>query len=208
MTSGNFILDHSSKEHLERLIEDLESRDEVPNVGAHLIENRDFDPATVSLIWGRYNVRPDYVGPVTWDTCTDPNLNVFELEHGVYITAYDGIREAYVKSHVIINTHSGLSRQDDPSSYALEIEYMIDFNCFVEPFYSGLNDALDRGASLINDHWIAGEDVTVNCAMGMERSVLLVARWLTKYQGVGENQAFEFLSEKRPIAIDRREWII
>ena len=99
---GNFILDHSSKVHLDRLIEDLESRDEVPDVGAHLIANRDFDPATVSLIMGMYDVKPDYVGPVTYWLPGEPDLNVFELKHGVYITAYDGIREAWKKGHFMI----------------------------------------------------------------------------------------------------------
>lgn len=204
---GNFILDHSSKVHLDRLIEDLESRDEVPDVGAHLIENRDFDPATVSLIMGMYDVKPDYAGPVTYWLPGEPDLNVFELKHGVYITAYDGIREAWKKGHFIINTHRGLIL-DTESQNAIEMINRMDAFVLIDPFDSGLEDTLNYGAKVINDRFKAGEDVTVNCAMGMERSVLLVARWLRDYQGHSEDLAFEFIRQQRPIAMDRREWII
>tara|TARA_B100000949_G_C14287061_1_gene454831 strand:- start:4884 stop:5483 length:600 start_codon:yes stop_codon:yes gene_type:complete len=198
---SNFILEQSSKEHFEGIVKDLESRDAVPLVGAHLIDNRDFEPSTVSLIMGMYDVKPDYVGPVTYWLGEGPNLDIFELKHGVYITAYDGVKEAWKRGHFIINTHTGLAS-------VMYLENMTDANCLIEPFDSDLNRALDFGARIINDRFKAGEDVTVNCAMGMERSVLLVGRWLRDYQGYDEEQWYEFVQSKRPIAVDRREWIV
>ena len=43
--------------------------------------------------------------------------------------------------------------------------------------------------------------------MGMERSVLAVAWWLHSYKNMSLDEAYELIRQKRPVALDRREWI-
>jgi len=52
-----------------------------------------------------------------------------------------------------------------------------------------------------------GPKVVVHCHMGMERSVLAVAWWLHSYKNMSLDEAYGLISQKRPIALDRREWI-
>ena len=52
-----------------------------------------------------------------------------------------------------------------------------------------------------------GRKVVVHCHMGMERSVLAVAWWLQSYKNMSLDEAYGLIKEKRPIALDRREWI-
>ena len=52
-----------------------------------------------------------------------------------------------------------------------------------------------------------GRKVVVHCHMGMERSVLAVAWWLHSYKNMSLDEAYGLIRQKRPIALDRREWI-
>ena len=52
-----------------------------------------------------------------------------------------------------------------------------------------------------------GRKVVVHCHMGMERSVLAVAWWLHSYKNMSLDEAYEVIRQKRPVALDRREWI-
>ena len=52
-----------------------------------------------------------------------------------------------------------------------------------------------------------GRKVVVHCHMGMERSVLAVAWWLHSYKNMSLDEAYELIRQKRPVALDRREWI-
>ena len=52
-----------------------------------------------------------------------------------------------------------------------------------------------------------GRKVVVHCHMGMERSVLAVVWWLHSYKNMSLDDAYGLISQKRPIALDRREWI-
>ena len=52
-----------------------------------------------------------------------------------------------------------------------------------------------------------GRKVVVHCHMGMERSVLDVAWWLHSYKNKSLDEAYGLIRQKRPIALDRREWI-
>ena len=49
--------------------------------------------------------------------------------------------------------------------------------------------------------------VVVHCHMGMERSVLAVAWWLHSHKNMYLDEAYGLIRQKRPIALDRREWI-
>ena len=53
-----------------------------------------------------------------------------------------------------------------------------------------------------------GQKVVVNCSMGMERSVLATVWYLVRNNGMGLDDAYSFVRSVRPIATDRRDWII
>ncbi len=68
---------------------------------------------------------------------------------------------------------------------------------------------LDKIARLMN--WVlsqTGRSVVVHCAMGMERSVLAVVWYLYNYQDMTIDEAYDVVGRKRPIAADRREWVM
>ena len=54
----------------------------------------------------------------------------------------------------------------------------------------------------------SGKKVVVHCSMGMERSVLATVWYLTRTQGLNLDNAYGLVRSIRPIATDRREWII
>ena len=53
-----------------------------------------------------------------------------------------------------------------------------------------------------------GQKVVVNCSMGMERSVLSTVWYLVRNKSMSLDNAYDFVRSVRPIATDRREWII
>ena len=68
---------------------------------------------------------------------------------------------------------------------------------------------LDRIAELID--WVvskADQSVVVHCAMGIERSVLAVAWYLHKYQDMSLDEAYDAVGKVRPIAADRKYWVV
>ena len=52
------------------------------------------------------------------------------------------------------------------------------------------------------------QKVVVHCSMGMERSVLATVWYLVRHKGMDLDNAYSFVRSVRPIATDRREWII
>ena len=52
------------------------------------------------------------------------------------------------------------------------------------------------------------QKVVVNCSMGMERSVLAAVWYLVRNKGMSLDNAYSFVRSVRPIATDRREWLI
>ncbi|MCL0054049.1 dual specificity protein phosphatase family protein [Dehalococcoidia bacterium] len=73
----------------------------------------------------------------------------------------------------------------------------------------GTIKTLDKISRLIN--WVLCEtekSVVVHCAMGMERSVLAVVWYLYNYQDMTIDEAYDVVGWKRPIAADRREWVM
>ena len=52
------------------------------------------------------------------------------------------------------------------------------------------------------------QKVVVNCSMGMERSVLATVWYLVRNKGMSLDNAYSFVRSVRPIATDRREWLI
>lgn len=111
------------------------------------------------------------------------------------ITAVDGVDEAKQYGCFVINV-------------AGEIDNNADIKLPIEPRSGTVRECLDeitqniRGA--IEEQ---GREVVVHCAMGMERSVLAVVWYLHVEVGMTLDEAYDMVSEARPIAVDRRHWI-
>ena len=52
------------------------------------------------------------------------------------------------------------------------------------------------------------QKVVVHCSMGMERSVLATVWYLLRNKGMSLDNAYNFVRSVRPIATDRRTWLI
>lgn len=60
-------------------------------------------------------------------------------------------------------------------------------------------EIIDEGVAFIHKHIDAGNTVLVHCAKGRGRSVVLVAAYLMRYEGMSFDKARQLLSEKRPL---------
>ncbi|MEC7906176.1 MAG: dual specificity protein phosphatase [Verrucomicrobiota bacterium] len=111
------------------------------------------------------------------------------------ITAVDGVDEAKRCGCFVINV-------------AGEIDNNADIKLPIEPRSGTVRECLDeiarnmRGA--IEEQ---RREVVVHCAMGMERSILAVVWYLHTEAGMTLDEAYDMVSEARPIAVDRRHWI-
>jgi hypothetical protein len=115
-------------------------------------------------------------------------------EH-IGITAVDGVDEAISYGSFVINV-------------AGEIDNDADLKLPIEPRSGTVRERLDEiSESMRHEIDEQGRDVVVHCAMGMERSVLSVMWYLHKELGMTLDEAYETISEARPIAVDRRHWI-
>jgi len=73
------------------------------------------------------------------------------------------------------------------------------------------NTVLSTLESIVNTMEMAmatEQKVVVHCSMGMERSVLATVWYLVRNKGMDLDNAYSFVRSVRPIATDRREWII
>ena len=73
------------------------------------------------------------------------------------------------------------------------------------------NTVLQTLESIVNAMEMAmatDQKVVVNCSMGMERSVLATVWYLVRNKGMSLDNAYSFVRSVRPIATDRREWLI
>jgi predicted protein tyrosine phosphatase len=66
---------------------------------------------------------------------------------------------------------------------------------------------LNTVLEIIDYYLNKGERVLVHCAMGSERSPLVVAKYLEKYKGMSLDDAYALLKAKRPQVADRRIWL-
>jgi len=77
--------------------------------------------------------------------------------------------------------------------------------------FHGENTVLPTLEKIVNTMTMAmdtGQKVVVNCSMGMERSVLATVWYLVRNKGMNLDNAYGFVRSVRPIATDRREWLI
>ena len=141
-----------------------------------------------------YSDDPDYEPWLEAAAMFEPST-ISEIVDGLYITARDGVNAAVIEGHFIIN----VTQQGELKTY-------FDAQISIYP-----NDAtnlvrLDALVTLISGLADSGHHGTVNCSMGMERSVLVVAYYLHKCHGMTLDEAYATIIDRRPIAVDRREW--
>ena len=112
------------------------------------------------------------------------------------ITARDGVQGALDDGHFVINV-------------ADEIINEANVKIAVEPGSGQVLDCLNGISQVIHEVLEQGDKkVVVHCAMGMERSVLAVVWYLNQFEGLSIDDAYDLVRAGRPIALDRRDWIL
>lgn len=112
------------------------------------------------------------------------------------ITDFEGSTEAIIKGHVVFNVARELHTL---SSAHIQADLTPG---------SGISQQLDKLSKEIHEILSnTKKRVVVHCAMGMERSPLLVVWYLHKYRNLSISAAYKKVMKKRPIVLDRRHWI-
>lgn len=70
-----------------------------------------------------------------------------------------------------------------------------------------LRQQLDLVAREIEERMKVRKRTLVHCLGGIERSPLATVWWLHKYRGMSLNDAYNFVKTKRPIVMNRLEWL-
>jgi len=167
-----------STEILYALIHDLS---EDSKIFQQLRDVKEFDPKTLSLV-SNNNV---------WEAYQDCS-RVGE----VYLTAFDGVKEANEKGMFIINT---------AGEFEGKLNADLEFDIQPHSMISML--MIDKAVGEIDQRVRDGINVSVNCRMDMERSALVIAKYLEDIHGMTMDQAYFHLMSIRPIVLDRRSWI-
>ena len=141
-----------------------------------------------------YSDDPDYEPWLEAAAMFEPST-ISEIVDGLYITARDGVNAAVIEGHFIIN----VTQQGELKTY-------YDAQVSIYPNDRTNIVRLDALVTLISGLIDSGHHVTVHCSMGMERSVLVVAYYLHKCHGMTLDEAYATIIDRRPIAVDRREW--
>jgi hypothetical protein len=158
-------LEKSSKEYFQEIVETVKEGNSKTKKFDHLVLFEGYDPREVTQV-------------------TD----------NVHITAHDGVMDAVMKLHYVINVTE-------------DLESIANLQIGIRAYEKDIQDDLDLIALAIHQKVKRGWSVTVHCAMGMERSCLAVAWYLGKYGGLMLDEAYELIRERRPIAVDRREYL-
>ena len=119
------------------------------------------------------------------------------------VTGREGAENAIQQGHFTINV-------------AGELDFGTTVNMPIEPNNATWgtkrnNSVLQTLESIVNTMEMAmatDQKVVVNCAMGMERSVLATVWYLVRNKGMGLDNAYNFVRSVRPIATDRRAWLV
>jgi len=119
------------------------------------------------------------------------------------VTGAEGAEKAIDKGHFVINVAGELVNEAtvkmpiEPSNQVWGIKRS--------------NTVLPTLESIVNmmDMVMATDQkVVVHCSMGMERSVLATVWYLVRNKGMSLDNAYSFVRSVRPIATDRREWLV
>jgi len=119
------------------------------------------------------------------------------------VTGKEGADQAIKQGHFVINVADELFTN-------ATVKMPIEPSNEVWGFH-GENTVLPTLEKIVNTMTMAmdtGQKVVVNCSMGMERSVLATVWYLVRNKGMDLDNAYGFVRSVRPIATDRREWLI
>jgi|TARA_R110000737_G_C14484485_1_gene469139 hypothetical protein len=145
-------------------------------------------------IMGNANAMETYSGFVAAAEYFEPS-ELSEIISGLFITSRDGVEEAILEGHFIINvTPRG------------ELNTYYDAQIGIVPYDRTNIPKLNGLSWLIKSLLASGYNVTVHCSMGMERSVLAVAYYLNGELDMSLDEAYAHIISQRPIALDRRDW--
>jgi hypothetical protein len=124
----------------------------------------------------------------------DPKLISWVSER-IGVTARDGVPQALADGHFVINVADEI-HNDAQVKIPVEIGTGMVIHRLNE-----IADVMEKVFSTTN------QKVVVHCAMGMERSVLAIVYFMATKWGMQLKQALRHVQSKRPIALDRLNWI-
>ena len=117
------------------------------------------------------------------------------------VTGAEGADTAIDKSYFVINVADELNNN---ATVKMPVEPSAWYRSNAGSVLPTLNKIVDTMQIAMD----SGQRVVVHCSMGMERSVLATVWYLTRTQGLSLDNAYNLVRSIRPIATDRREWII
>jgi len=134
---------------------------------------------------------PDDFDPhdISW---VAPNLGV---------TGAEGAEEAIEKSNFVINVARELNNGATVKMPIVPVAWGYDEGADVLTTLESIVDTMEMAMD-------AGQKVVVHCSMGMERSILATVWYLVRNKRMSLDNAYGFVRSIRPIATDRREWLI
>ena len=134
---------------------------------------------------------PDDFDPhdISW---VAPNLGV---------TGAEGAEEAIEKSNFVINVARELNNGATVKMPIVPVAWDYDEGADVLTTLESIVDTMEMAMD-------AGQKVVVHCSMGMERSILATVWYLVRNKRMSLDNAYGFVRSIRPIATDRREWLI
>ena len=124
----------------------------------------------------------------------DPKLISWVSER-IGITARDGVPQALADGHFVINVADEIH-----NNAQVKIPVEIGTGMVIHRL-NEIADVMEKVFSTTN------QKIVVHCAMGMERSVLAVVYFMASKWRMQLQQALKHVQSKRPIALDRLNWI-
>ena len=119
------------------------------------------------------------------------------------VTGKEGADQAIKQGHFVINVANELSTN---ATVKMPIEPSNEVWGFHDE--RTVLPTLEKIVSTMTMAMDTGQKVVVNWSMGMERSVLATVWYLVRNKGMNLDNAYGFVRSVRPIATDRREWLI
>ena len=124
----------------------------------------------------------------------DPKIISWVAER-IGITARDGVPQALADGHFVINVADEIH-----NNAQVKIPVEIGTGMVIHRL-NEIADVMEKVFSTTN------QKIVVHCAMGMERSVLAVVYFMASKWRMQLQQALKHIQSKRPIALDRLNWI-
>ena len=124
----------------------------------------------------------------------DPSIISWVGER-IGITAEDGVKQALADGHFVINVAGEINN---------EAQAKITIEAGNGRVIHDLTAVADTMETVFNT---TNQKIVVHCAMGMERSVLAVVWFMATKWRMQLHQALKHIQTKRPIALNRLDWI-